>query len=84
MWHWAQVLGRRAIRTELVWRVVASGAGANGAIGVGLANAVALLAAAGHGGIAFELSEGMRRPARAAGLITFGEVDLLGSEPFSP
>ena len=61
---------------------VASGAVADGAVGVGLAYAVALLAAAGHGRAALRLHERMRRTARAAGLIGFREIHLLGSEAF--
>jgi hypothetical protein len=53
---------------------------ADRAVGVGLADAVALLAAAGHRGAAFELHKRMRRAARSAGLIGLREIHLLGRE----
>src|SRR5215472_5480100 len=59
---------------------VASGAIPDGSVGVGLSDAVALLASAGHGGGAFELHERMRRPARSAGLKGLRKFYLFGSE----
>ena len=61
---------------------VAGGAGADGAVGIGPADAVALIAAAGHRRAAFELRERMRGTASAAGLISFREVYLLRAEAF--
>src|SRR5579859_1591452 len=61
---------------------VAVGAVADGAIGVGPANAVTLLAAAGHGRSALERDERMRRTAGASWLIGFGKIHLLGGESF--
>src|SRR5581483_6142911 len=63
---------------------MACGAVADGAVGVGPAHAVTLFAAAGHGRAAFELNEGMRRPARATGLIGFREIHLLGAQALFP
>ena len=59
---------------------VACRAVANRPVVVGFADRVALLAAAGHGGSAFESDEWMRGPFYPARLIRFGEGDLFGRE----
>lgn len=59
---------------------VARGAVADRAVIVWFADGVALLAAAGHGGAAFESDERMAWALHAAGLIGFGERDLFGRE----
>ena len=66
------------MRTEVGVPGVASGAGSDSAVGVRPANAVALLAAAGHRRPAFQLRKWMRRPARTSGLIGFREIYLFG------
>ena len=81
MWHWAQVLGSRAMRDRTGVPGVAGGAVADGAVAVGPSDAVALFASAGHGRSAFQLHEWMRRTASASGLIGFREVHLLGRQP---
>ena len=63
---------------------MASGAVADGSIAIRAPDAVALLAAAGHGRSALQLYEWVRGPASAAGLIGFREAHLLGRQPFSP
>jgi hypothetical protein len=59
---------------------VARGAGADGAVVVGLADGMALLAAADHGRSAFGDDEGMRRPLRSARLKLLRERNLLRRE----
>ncbi len=59
---------------------VATGAGSEGAIGIRLANAMALFASAYHRRRAFQLGEGMRRALSPAGLIRLREVHLLGGQ----
>jgi hypothetical protein len=61
---------------------IASGAGADGAIGIRLADTVTLLAAAGHCGTAFQLNEGMGRAASASGLVGLGEIHLVRRKAF--
>src|SRR6478752_9770853 len=63
---------------------VATGAGSNGAVGIGFANAVALFAATGHRRSTFELHERVRRPPGASGLIGLRQVHHLRSESFFP
>src|SRR6185503_9314926 len=60
---------------------VALGAGADGAIVVGLADGMALLAACCDCRMSFGQCERIRRSFGAAGLVGFGKVDLLGREP---
>ena len=61
---------------------VAGRAVSNGSVGIWFAHAVALLAAAGHGGSAFSLHERMRRPSRSSRLIGFGKIHLFRREAF--
>ena len=55
---------------------MALGAAADGAVGVGAPDAMALFASAGHGARAFELNKGMRRPSRTTRLIPLRERHL--------
>src|SRR5262249_11206620 len=55
---------------------------ADRAVGVRLADAVAVCAAARHRRWSLELYERMRRPSCVAGLKALGEVDLLSFESF--
>ena len=84
MWHWAQVLGSRAMRTELVCRVWQAVQVADGAVGIRPADAVALFAAAGHRRSALQLYERMWRPARAPGWYVSEKFTCSGVRPFSP
>ena len=60
---------------------VAGGAGADRAVGVRLADAVALDAAADDGRRAFQGDQRIRRPLAGAGMELLREVDLLGRQP---
>lgn len=59
---------------------VAGGTVSNGAVIIGTAHTVALLAAARHRRSAFRLHKGMRRAARPSGLISLRKAYLLGRE----
>jgi len=59
---------------------MACGAITDGAVAIGFAHAVALLATAGHGGAAFELNKRVRGPARSSGLIGLGKIHLFRSQ----
>ena len=78
------MLGRRAIRTELVCRVWQTVQVPIVPSLFGFANAVTLLATAGHRRTAFQLNKRMRRPARAARLIRFRKIYLFWRETFFP
>ncbi len=66
--------------TELVCRVWQLVQVPMSAVGIRLADAVALLAAADHRRCPFELREGMWRTFGPTGLIGFGEIHLLWGE----
>jgi len=59
---------------------VAVGAGADGAIVIGLADGMALFATGRHGGSALGGDKGMRRTLGSAGLILLAESDLLRTQ----
>ena len=59
---------------------MARGAIADSAVAVGLADAVALIATAGHGRVSFQLHKWVWRPARSARLVGLGKIHLLRSE----
>src|SRR5262249_25175763 len=61
---------------------MAAGAVADGAVFVGLADAVALFASAGHGGWPFESGKRMRGAVDASGLVRLGKIHLLRGKSF--
>jgi len=56
------------------------GAGTDGAVGIRPPDALALLVAAGHGRLAFQRGERVRRAPGVSRVILLGETDLLGRE----
>jgi hypothetical protein len=59
---------------------MACGAIADSTVAVGLADAVALFATAGHCGVSFQLHKWVWRPARSSRLIGLGKIHLLRSK----